>query len=341
MSIRHRFTMILPVIATLMVSTLLFAACGSTTSTNPGSTSGSSKPLTSVSIGLGYNPDIQFAPFYVAQSKGYYRNAGLDVTFHHGIVTDLFGTMIAGKNTFVFAGGDELLQAQDKNKGLSVTDVATVFQRYPVSLVVPADSSIKALADFKGHTIGIPGPYGSTYTGLLALLHAGNLSLSDVKVESIGFNQVASLMNHKVDAIVGYSNNEPLQLANNGMQVRTFSVSDYQPLVSNGIITMTNTYHSQSKIVNAFVQATLKGLQDVIAHPDQAVTISQTYVPGLNTTTASKVLNATIPIYKGNGKLGYNDSAIWAATEKFLVNQKMISPVQNMSQFYTNNALSS
>ena len=341
MSIRHRFTIVLPVIATLIVSTLLFSACGSAMSTNSGSTSGSSKPLTSVSIGLGYNPDIQFAPFYVAQSKGYYRDAGLDVTFHHGIVTDLFGTMIAGKNTFVFAGGDELLEAQDKNKGLSVTDVATVFQRYPVSLIVPANSSIKTLSDFKGHTIGIPGPYGSTYTGLLALLHAGNLSLSDVKVETVGFNQVASLISHKVDAIIGYSNNEPLQLANSGMPVRTFSVSDYQPLVSNGIITMSNTYHNQPQVVKAFVQATLKGMQEVTAHPDEAVTISQTYVPGLNTTTARNVLNATIPIYKGNGKLGYNDSATWAATEKFLVDQKMISPVQNVSQFYTNNALSS
>src|SRR5205807_1285434 len=46
-------------------------------------------PLTKVTIALGYIPNVQFAPFYVALNKGYYRDEGLDVTFQHGIVQDL------------------------------------------------------------------------------------------------------------------------------------------------------------------------------------------------------------------------------------------------------------
>ncbi|GCE16475.1 riboflavin-binding protein RibY [Dictyobacter kobayashii] len=295
------------------------------------------KTLKSISIGLGYNPDIQFAPFYVAQSKGYYKDAGLNVTFNHGIVTDLIGTMAAGKNNFVFASGDELLVAHDKDKSLQAIDVSTIFQRYPVSIIVPKDSSIQSLSDLKGHTIGEPGPYGATHTGLLALLQAGKLTESDVKIESIGFNQVSAMLSHKVDAVVGYSNNEPLQLERNGFNVRTFAVSDYFPLVSNGIITTKDTYTNQSQTVHAFVDATIKGLKDVIADPQNAVDLSKSYVPGMNADQALEVLKATIPIYQGNGKLGYNDQATWESTAKLLVAEKMISPVDNLSQLYTNN----
>src|SRR5437867_5712158 len=132
---RHRLSLVWPFLSILILLVLTTAACGSTTTT-----SGSTSPaaLTKVSIGLGYIPDIQFAPFYVAQSKGYYRDAGLDVTFHHGIVNDLIGSMVLGHDTFVFASGDEDLVA--RSKVLIVVDVTTIFQKYPVSLIVPANS---------------------------------------------------------------------------------------------------------------------------------------------------------------------------------------------------------
>ncbi len=340
MSRRHRSSTLLSFLSPLVLLTLLLTACGgSTNSAHIGpSTPAPTKNLT---IGLGYIPDVQFAPFYVAKSKGYYSAAGLNVTFNHGIVPDLFGSMVAGRNTFVFAGGDELLAARDKN--VPAVDVATIFQKYPVSLIVPSDSSIKTLADLKGHTIGIPGAYGSTYTGLLALLYSAHLKLSDVKLQSIGFTQVAALISHKVDAVMGYSNNEALELPERGFPVHTFNVSDYQPLVSNGIITTEDTYHSQPAMVKGFVEATLKGLQDVIADPSSALTISKTYIPTLTSSTQAQAMNelkATIPIWQGSGPLGTNDSATWQSMEQFLVAQKMISPVKDLSQDYVNLASS-
>src|SRR6266568_5705232 len=328
---RHRLSLVWPFLSLLILLVLTTAACGSTT-TSGGSTSPAA--LTKVSIGLGYIPDIQFAPFYVAQSKGYYRDAGLDVTFHHGIVNDLIGSMVLGHDTFVFASGDEELVA--RSKGLKVVDVATVFQKYPVSLIVPANSPIQTLGDLKGHTIGEPGPFGSTHVGLLALLYQAHLTPGDVHIQSIGFTQVAALIGHHVDAVVGYSNNEPLQLQKQGFAVRTFAVSDYQPLVSNGIITTEDTLAHQHAIVQSFVQATLKGLQEVIANPTEAVRISKSYVPGMDTAKAMSVLQATIPLWQGNGRLGYNDSATWQSMEQFLMALKIIPGGQNFSQAYTN-----
>ncbi len=327
---RRRLSFLLPVLSLLILLALLSSACGSTTTSTSTITTGPKK----ISIGLGYIPDIQFAPFYVAQSKGYYKAAGLDVTFHHGIVNDLIGSMVLGHDNFVFASGDEELVARSKN--LKVVDVATIFQKYPVSLIVPANSSIHTLADLKGHTIGEPGPFGATHVGLLALLYQAHLTPNDVHIQSVGFTQVAALVGHHVDAVVGYSNNEPLQLRQQGFAVRTFDVSDYQPLVSNGIVTTENTLHNQPQLVQSFVQATLKGLKEVIANPSEAVQLSKSYIPGMDPDRAMKVLQATIPIWQGNGHLGYNDTATWQSMEQFLVAQNIIPSGQDFSQAYTN-----
>src|SRR2546423_15542519 len=246
MYVRHRSSFLLSISLLFFLLTMMLAACGGT-STSVGTGSSTATSLKNVSIGLGYIPNIQFAPFYVAQSKGYYKAAGLNVTFHHGFVNDVIGSMVLGHDNFVFASGDEALVA--RSKGLKVVDVSTIFQKYPVSLIVPANSPIHTLADLKGHSIGEPGPFGSTYVGLLALLYQAHLTPNDVHIQSIGFTQVAALIGHHVDAVVGYSNNEPLQLKKQGFDVRTFAVSDYQPLISNGIVTTENTLHNQPQQV--------------------------------------------------------------------------------------------
>ena len=339
MHTRHRLSFCASLLMLVALLSFTLVACDSPATSPGGNTTSSTStptPLTNVSIAFGYIPDIQFSPFYVAQSKGYYKAAGLNVTFHHGFVTDLIGSLAVGHDTFVFATGDEELVARSKN--LPVVNVATIYQRYPVSLIVPANSSIQTLADIKGHTIGEPGQFGATYVGLLALLSSVHLSFSNVHVSSIGFTQVTALLAHRFDAVVGYSNNEPLQLQKQGLPVRTFNVSDYQPLVSNGLITTEDTLHNSPQMVKAFVKATLQGLHDVIANPTEAVSISQSYIPGLNVANATAVLQATIPIWQGNGQNppGYNDSATWQSMTQFLVAMKIIPPVTDVSQAYTN-----
>jgi len=322
-------------ISLALLFSMVLVACGSSAPSS--STTGSSTPLIKASIGLGYIPDVQFAPFYVAVNQGYYKDAGLDVTLNHGIVTDLMGEMMSGKDTFVFAGGDDTLVARSQN--LPVVDVSTLYQNYPVCIIVPANSSIKTLADLKGHTIGLPGLYGSTYVGMLALLHAGGLTSKDVKLQSIGFTQVSALQKGSVDAVVGYTNNEPLQLQRLGINVRTFAVSDYQPMVSNGIITTESTLQDQDKnLVQPFVQATIKGLNYVIAHPAEAVQISKSFVPGMDVAKATEELQATIIDWKGNGQtpMGQSELATWQSMSAFMASQKLIPANMDVSKAFVN-----
>ena len=300
------------------------------------------RALTAVTIGLTYYPDIQFAPFYVAATKGFYASQGLNVTFHHGIENDEFALLAAGHEDAIFAGGDEALEARSASN-LQLVDVATIFQKYPVSLIVPANSPIHTAADLCGHTIGVPGNYGATYTGLLALLHSAGLTSSQVHIQDIGFTQVAALLSHRVDAVMGYSNNEPLQLQRQGFAIRTLDVWNAQPLVSNGIVVLASELQAHPDIVRAIVSATLQGVQYTIDHPQEALTISKSYVPALNqpdqATQAMAVLQATIPLWQGASKLGYTNPQAWQSMAQFLQTVGLLKSASNQSQAFTNDYL--
>lgn len=316
-----------------MVVTLALVGCG-------GSASADAKPVT---IGLTYVPNIQFAPFYVADSLGYYKDAGLKVTFHHhGASEDEFGALVAGQENMIFAGGDEMLQAQ--SNGVPVVYLDQVFTQYPVAIIVPADSPIKTPADLRGHSIGVPGAYGATYIGLLALLQQGGLTQKDVNIQSIGYTQLPALMSKKVDAVMGYLNNEAVEFNEAGFAIRTIPVGNSQPLISNGLGALQKEIDSNPDVVKAVIAATQKGVDYVAAHPADAVTISAKYVPDLNDSknaaNALAVLNATIPLMKQNsGTAGATDASAWTSMATFLKNNGQLQKPVDTTKAFNNDYL--
>lgn len=323
------------VLAIALLSTL--AACGASVGSSPTvGTSGSDTPVT---IGLTYVPNIQFAPFYVAQDLGYYKAEGLNVTLHHhAAAEDEFGALVAGQENMIFASGDEILGA--RSHGVPIVDVASVYRQSPITLIVPADSPIHTLADLRGHSIGVPGLYGATYIGLLGLLKSAGLTQQDVTIKAIGYTQKPALMSHQVDAVMGYLNNEPIVFQQADFPIRTFPVSGVLPLVSNGLAALEPELQQHPDVVKKVVAATLKGVQYVIAHPQQALKISEKYVPGLSTpsnaATGMAVLNATLPLWKTSGQWGYNNPQDWQQMTTLMQSQGLLPKSVTATQAYSN-----
>lgn len=328
-------------VATLGLLTVpALTACGSSASP---ATSNAGHKLT---VGLTYVPNVQFAPFYVAESLGYYKDAGLTVTLHHHSFTDSeFGGLMAGQEDVVYAGGDEMLQA--RSQSVPVVDIATLYHRYPVAVMVRDSSPVKNAADLKGRTIGTPGPYGETYFALLALLQSSGLSTADVHVQNIGFTQESALTGNKVDAVTGYLNNDAVQFAQSGTAVRSIRATGSGgslPLVAAGLGVSRSTLSSRQADLKAFVAATFKGVQYVIDHPDQAVTLSAEFVPGLddpkNRANALAVLKATIPLFQSGGaKTGYNDPAVWNQMDAFMGSHKLLAKPVDVQQAFDDTLL--
>ena len=112
-------------------------------------------------VGLTYIPNVQFAPFYLGESRGLFDAEGVDVTLrHHGGNEGLFTALAAGQEDLVIAGGDELLQANAE--GMDLVAVAQYYRKYPIVLIVPDASPIRTAADLKGRSVGIPGRYGES-----------------------------------------------------------------------------------------------------------------------------------------------------------------------------------
>ena len=313
-----------------IVASLALGACGSAQdpydAQSAGPSSGAQGASTAsgdtVTVGLTYIPNVQFSPVYVAEADGIYHDAGLDVTIrHHGSDEGLFTALAAGKEDVVVASGDEVLQARDQ--GMDLVSIGAYYRKYPVTVIVPEDSTIHSLADLKGHSIGVPGEFGSSWYGLLAGLDSAGLSASDVDVVSIGYTQQAALTAGKVDAIVGFTNNDLVQLRQAGMHVRTVDLPEDTPLVGASLITTRTWLDAHPEQATAVVDATVSGISRVVADPQHAVDVTKqwddTLSEGSALSTARAVLDATTDLFEVDGKVsGVQDLYRWKQMGTFL-----------------------
>jgi len=236
--------------------------------TYPEPSATSRSALVHIRLPLGYIPNVQFAPLYVAVDKGYFSQAGIDIEFDYSFETDAVALVGANELKFAVVSGDQVLLA--RSQGLPVVYVLAWYQDYPVSVVSKTGHGILAPEDLAGKQIGLPGLFGTSYVGLRALLSAGGINESDITLDSIGYNQVEALVSDQEEAVVVYSTNEPVQLRHMGYQIDEIKVRDYDHLVSNGLISNETTITQVPDLVRRMDQAILKGIADTIANPDEA-----------------------------------------------------------------------
>ena len=296
-------------------------------------------PLTHIRLPMGYIPNVQYAPFYVAVARGYFQEVGLEIEFDYSFETD--GVALVGANELQFAvvSGEQVLLA--RGQGLPVVYVMAWWQAYPVAVVSLESAGIKTPADLRGKKIGLPGLFGANYIGLRALLESAGLKEEDVKLDSIGFNQVEALVANREDAVSVYANNEPVQLRSQGYAVNVIRVADYVNLASNGLITNETTIANHPDLVRRMVQALRKGVADTLADPDVAYDLCKKFVEGLdqnNEALQKEVLMASLEFWKAD-QLGHSDPQAWNNMHDILLKMGLLSAPLNVNQAFSNEFL--
>ena len=331
----------------LLAVLFVVAACGvesgtpipdeseSPAATEPGASEpATSEPATSPSprgsivpvdltVGLGYIPSVQFAPFYLAEQAGYYDEAGLNVEFQNRIDPDLI--TLVGQGTIDVGIGDGTSVIPAVSQGIPVRYLATIYGKFPSIVFAKASSGIDSPDDLAGKKLGTPGRFGSGWVALQAMLQSVGLTPEDLQiVEYPDFGQGAAVTADQVDAATGFVNNEPVQLELSGTPASVLRVDDIVPLPGPGLIAGVDTLEENPDAIQAFIAATLRAMEEIADDPEVGLEAAITEVPelGNDRDTQSAILEATIDTWRGplqaERGLGAVDRDGWQASIAFL-----------------------
>lgn len=313
----------------LLIVALLVSACGSAADSQP------DQETVAVTLAMGFIPNIQFAPFYVADQRGYFAEEGIEVTFESMFEDQSVPLVGTNELQFAIVSAEQVILA--RNQGLPVVYVVKWWDKFPIAIVAKTEAGIDSPVDLAGRTVGLPGLYGASYIGLRALLNTQGFEEADINLETIDFTQVQSLATDTVEAVVVYANNEPIQLTSQGYDISIINVSDYVNLASNGLATNETVISEQPELVRAMARAMLRGLADVLADPDAAYQVALEYVETLSAddTVQSDVLLASIEMWRTE-RPGASDLAAWEATQEVLLSMGMLAEPIDLDAAFTN-----
>jgi NitT/TauT family transport system substrate-binding protein len=287
-------------------------------------------------LGVGFIPNVQFAPLYVAQKKGFYADEGLEVEIEYGFEDDFVALAAQGEREFAIASGDQVILA--RAQGLPITYVLKWYERYPVGLMIPSDQGISEPISLQGKKIGLPGFFGASFIGWKALVYAAGIDEANLQLEDIGFTQAAAVQQGVVDAAMVYVTNEPIQLRNEGLEVEVIQVSDYIDLVSNGLVVGDKLLADEPELVQRMARATLKGLSHTIENPDEAFTIVREIIPEMSDEDAPaqrQVLEASIELWRSDAP-GMSSPEAWQESVDFMKAMGLLEEEVEVESLFTN-----
>lgn len=236
---------------------------------------------------LTFIPNIQFAPFYVGIAEGYFARHGFEVMLEHLQEPDVLDLVAAGQADFGIVSGEQVILA--RSKGRDVVYVYEWFQQYPVGIVMVSDDGGADLEDLTDMTVGIPGRFGASYSGLITLLQSAGLREADIELKEIGFNAPDVFCLGAIDAAVVYVNNEPLQIrerlaageCGDVREIAVVPVANRVDLVSNGLIVSADLARRDPHKVQNMASGLDSALKATIGNPAMAYLASLPFVETL------------------------------------------------------------
>ena len=231
---------------------------------------------TPVRLQLKWRHQFQFAGFYAALEKGYYREAGFDVTIIPATPgTDPVDTVLKGGADFGVASSELVLRYA---KGDPVVVLASIFQHSPLALFVRRDAGIDTVHDLAGHKVALA-PWE---TEIFAYLQREQVPVDRLQLVQYDYS-VDTLVQGRVDALAGYETDETYYLQQSGGQYRQFTPrSSGVDFYGDTLFTTRAMVTRHPEWAEAFRAASLRGWEYALAHQEEISTlIHAKYAPDL------------------------------------------------------------
>ena len=292
---------------------------------------------TPTSLRLDWRPGAQHSPFFLAQERGYYQDAGLELEIITGSgSSDTVQQVGAGRVELGVA--DALVLAQGAEQQVPITAIAAYYQSSPVVVMSPKDAPITSPEQLPGVKLG-HNSGSATSQGLEALTAANGMTMRDLNLIPMGFG-VQPLLAGQVEAMMGFAMNQPIAAEEAGMPIQTMPISDHG--VDNyGLMLVANSSFMADNpdLVQGFVTATLRGIRDAIANPEAAVAALMASVDEGDAAREMKVLAATVPYWLGDegdeSTIGHQKLARWEQTIAIAEELGLIETEPDASSIFT------
>ncbi len=227
----------------------------------------------SINVRLKWFHQAQFAGFYVAAEKGFYRENGLDVSLQPGGPDFPAIQMVAGGNEhFGVTGADQVLVA--RSRGVPVVALAVLYRKSPFVLFSLKQSGITTPDMFTGKKVGVKlgGNEELIYRTVMKQSDVGGVTEVPVKFD------MTPLLTGQVDVWPGYVINEVISARAKGFDVNVIWPSNYGVnLYGDTIFTTEKMLKEKPEVVRRFVEATLKGWNYAVANPEEAARLTLKY----------------------------------------------------------------
>lgn len=233
-----------------------------------------------LTLQLKWVTQAQFAGYYVAKDKGFYKDAGIDITIKPG------GPDVAPEQVIAGGGADVIVDWMGgalaaREQGVPLVNIAQPFKKSGLLMICPKDGPVKTVADFPGKTLGV-WFFGNEYP-FFAWMNKLGVPTADgaaggVKVLKQNFD-VSALVDKQADCISVMTYNELGQAEDAGFTLDKLTVFNYtdlgNDLLEDGLYTTQAELDATGGVdkLTRFVKASQQGWQYAIEHPDQAAQI--------------------------------------------------------------------
>jgi NitT/TauT family transport system substrate-binding protein len=286
-----------------------------------------------LTVQLKWVNQAQFAGFYVAADKGYYKEENISIVFSPGGVgINIMDEVTSGRAQFGIIGAEKIILARDEGK--RVRAIATIYRRNPFVVVTLPESGITQPADLIGRKINIGGTDGlMQFTAMMSKL---SLDINKVNITPYSYD-LQPFYNGQIDATPALAAGSLIGILKQRPDANLIWAEDYGiHFYADTIFTTDQMIAENPDLVARFLRATLKGHQYAVENPDEATQISLNYAKDPTLEVQHQMMIASIPLINtGEDHIGWMKPEIWAAMGKTLREQGLLPAPLDVTQVYT------
>ncbi len=287
---------------------------------------------------LDWKAQMEHAGFFLADQAGYYEKEGLTVEILEGNGAPTTAQLV-GNGTYKLGVSSGSATVMARAKGIGVVSLAVINQHSPVVVYSLTKSGIREPADLRGRRIGV-NLGGTKHREFQAFLKKVGIKETDVRLMGMTESSPAPLLAGKVDAMLGYTEDQPVSVELRGEEVNRITLSDHGiDLYSTNIIVNQQFLAENPGLVRRFLSATLDGWRTAVAHPEKALSAYMSARPESNSRFNRANFEQLIPLLESEDTeikgLGAQSAHRWEATQEILFDLGMIDHKLDVTELYT------